>query len=239
MKKPLRLLIVYSVIFISIAAILNINVSIQQGINFKVHTVRMPLYLKLLDFMDRHYNYKQLVKSIINEHDNEQERVMKIFTWTQQNIKKQPESLPVIDDHVWHIIIRGYGTSDQSQDVFTTLCNYAGINAFFDFIYTKDKTRIISLSFVKLNKAWMVFDSYNGVYFKNRAAELANIEQIRKGNWLVFNTAQINRQDSDYAKFLENLPEIKNMDFKRANIQSPLRRFIFQLKRWLITKEKK
>ena len=56
---------------------------------------------------------------------------MEIFIWTCENIRKQPDGLPVIDDHVWHIIIRGYGEPDQSSDVFTTLCNYAGIRAFY------------------------------------------------------------------------------------------------------------
>lgn len=233
MKKPLRLLIFFSVVVISIMIILNINVTTQQGINFKIYTIKMPLYLKIIDFMDRHYNYKQLVKSIINEHDNDQERVMKIFVWTQQNIKKQPESLPVIDDHVWHIIVRGYGTSDQFSDVFTTLCNYAGVDAFFDFFYSKDRTQMKVLSFVKLNKAWRIFYPYNGIYFINGSGGFASIEQIKKGDWVACNLNGTKVEGADYARCLENLSVIGDIGLKRANIQSPFRRMLFECKKWL------
>lgn len=233
MKKFLPLLILSCFIIIGTAFVLNINVSIKQGVNGQVSLIRMPLYLKLLDFTDRHYNYKQLVKTIIDPRDDEQRRIMKIFAWTYKNIKRQPESLPVIDDHVWHIIVRGYGESDQFQDVFTTLCNYGGIDAFFDFIYTKDQKGVMPLSFVRLNGEWRVFDAYNKVCFKNKRGEFATIGEIKNGDWLVVNLAETKKQSSDYGNFMENLPSIKNAGLKRANIQSPFRRMLYQIKKWL------
>ena len=47
----------------------------------------------------------------------QKKKTLKIFIWTHKNIRKAPEGLPVIDDHVWHTIIRGYGINDQSSDV--------------------------------------------------------------------------------------------------------------------------
>ena len=121
---------------------LNFTVTTQKGVNFKVQTIKIPLYLKALDFFDRHYNYKLITKRIIRDAQNEQDKAMKILEWTYKNIKRQPKELPVIDDHVWHIIVRGYGLNDQFSDVFTTLCNYAGMDAFFTLTLQKPIFRL-------------------------------------------------------------------------------------------------
>ncbi|MEW6008508.1 MAG: transglutaminase domain-containing protein [Candidatus Omnitrophota bacterium] len=211
--------------------LLNIKVSTRQGINYEWHNISMPLYLKLIDFFDRHYNYQELVKRIIKGKKTDQERVLRLFEWTHENIKKVPYAFPIIDDHVWNIIVRGYGTNDQSSDVFTTLCNYAGIDAFFTFVQSEDFTKRIPLSFVKLEKKWYVFDPYNGVYFKNKDQYFASIEQIKNGNWRRFFISEENRRDYDYSEYFKNLSSIGNIGLKRANIQSPLRRFMFEVKK--------
>jgi hypothetical protein len=231
MKKAVIKLLIAVLLITCMVMLLNIEVTYRQGINFEVSTVRIPLYLKVLDFFDRHYNYKNLVSKIIKSSDSPEERVIKIFNWTYDNIKRAPDGYPIVDDHVWHIIIRGYGTLDQSNDVFTTLCNYAGVDAFFDFIYSRDKSNMTALSFIKLNHSWRIFDSYNGVYFRNNKGEIASLEDIMRGDWFVFNTTGMIKQNSDYAKYLENLSPIGDIGLKRANIQSPLRRLIFQFKK--------
>lgn len=225
----LFLFLVFVVIIIVIA--LNINVSTKQGINYEVHTIRIPLFLKVIDFIDRHYNYKQLVNRIIKNEDNEEERIMKIFTWTYQNIKKQPETLPIIDDHAWHIIVRGYGVDDQFSDVFTTLCNYNGIDAFFGFIFKKDRTANIPLSFIKLNKRYYVFDPYNGVYFKNDNGTFADIKEIKSGNGRLQYIGEV-RSKVDYKIYIDNIPynDIEKICLERSQIQSPLRRIMFETK---------
>ncbi len=228
MKK----LLIAIFLIITVITLLNINVTYRRGIDYQVQSIKIPLYLKVLDFFDRHYNYKNLVKEIIGGSINEHEQVDLIFKWVHYNIRRPPEGFPIVDDHVWYIIVRGYGTSDQSNDVFTTLCNYAGIDAFFDFIYPLDKRSVLPLSFVKLNNSWSIFDSYNGVYFRNKEGNVANLDDIRKGDWSVFNAAGITKQNSDYVSYLENIPPLSHIGLKRANIQSPLRRLIFQLKRW-------
>jgi len=231
MKKFLLRLLSIIIVITGILVILNMNVSTRQGINYQWRTIRIPLYLKIQDFFDRHYNYKELTKRIIRDTKTDKERVMKIFEWTYQNIKRVPDGFPVIDDHVWHIIIRGYGVFDQSADVFTTLCNYAGVDAFFSIIYTKDKTSQIPLSFIRLDKRWRIFDSYNGIYFKNKNGDIASIDDIKNSNYKIVSIGEI--KHFDYNVFFENLPVIKEIGLKRANIQSPLKRLIFELKKWI------
>lgn len=154
---------------------------------------------------------------------------MKIFAWTCANIRKVPDGFPIIDDHVWYIIIRGYGMSDQSSDVFATLCNYAGVDAFYTIIRTKDKASEIILSFVRLDKRWRFFDPYRKVYFRNNNGDLATVDDIKNGNWKIVRIGEI--KNFDYGVFFENLPVIKKIGLERSNMQAPLRHLIFEVKK--------
>ncbi len=238
MKKKLLKLFAWIAGFIVIIAILNTEVTTKQGINYKIYTLKIPLYLKILDFLDRNYNYKELVDRIINKDDNDEVRIMKIFNWTYQNIRKQPESLPIIDDHVWYTIIRGYGGGEQSSDVFTTLCHYAGLNAFYSWISDRAHTHKIVLSFVKTNGRWVILDQFRGVYFKNKEGDLADIEEIKNVNYVIKDISGVRALDFDYKDYFANLPDIKDMGSSRGGIQSPLKRFIFEIKKMKGKKQK-
>ena len=221
----------FSVVITVVIVLLNIKVTTRQGINFQVQTIRIPLYLKMIDFFDRHYNYKQLVQRIIKNEQDKQKRVMKIFSWTYHNIRKQPENLLIIDDHVWHIIVRGYGLSDQSCDVFATLCNYAGIDAFYASVFTKDMNRKIRLSFVRLHNRWHVFDPYNGVYFINNAGVLVDTNEIKKGNYRLEYLGTPKETVLDYRDYFDNLPDVKEVGLRRVKIQSPFKRLLYELRK--------
>jgi len=224
MKKYISILVLL-VIFIGF---LNINVSTRKGINYKLSTVRLPLYLKLLDFFDRHYNYSQLVKEIVKGAKTDEERVMSIFKWTNANIRKVPEGFPIIDDHVWYTIIRGYGMDDQFSDVFTTLCNYSGRTAFYLLLDNKDGAQRIPISFVEIKGRLCIFDPYRGVYFEDSNNNLIGIKAIQSGQaWVIRNLGV--KPEVDYGSFFLNLPEIKLDELRRANIQSPVKRLIFQI----------
>jgi hypothetical protein len=228
MKKNVKIILLVSIVIITLL-ILNINVATKKGVNYRWYTIKVPLYLKVLDFFDRHYNYRQLVKGIVKDAGTREQKAIQLFNWVHQNMRKAPEGLPIVDDHVWYIIVRGYGVADQFSDVFTTLCNYAGLDAFYDVIYTKDKTDSIHFSFVKLNKGWSLFDPYYGVYFKNRAGNIATLEEMKTGNCFIVNIGKNQRSELDYGKFMDSLPGIKAVGLGRANIQSPLKRFIYEL----------
>lgn len=209
------------------------KVTTSQGVNFKWHNIKIPLYLKVLDFYSRHYNYKYLVARTLGDIKDEQEKIMAIFKWTHENIRKQPKDLPVIDDHVWNIIIRGYGMSDQSADVFTTLCSYAGKDAFYGFLSAKDSGSKAAFSFVKFGNKWHVLDSYNGVYFKNRMGEIASIEDLKSNDWEIVNIDGPDKPDLDYVKYFVDFPSIKEAGLNKANIQSPLLRSLYEIKKLL------
>ncbi len=229
MKKTIFKISVPIVLIATIILLLNIKVTTRQGIDYQVHTIRIPLYLKILSFMDRHYNYKQLVKRIIKNEDDDHKKVMEIFSWTYFNIKKQPEDLPIVDDHAWHIIVRGYGVHDQSNDVFATLSNYAGIDTFFDSFNRKKDEKKISLSFAKLNNHWYVFDPYNGVYFVDNEGNFADFNAIKSENFQLEHLGVPKKPVLDYRDYFDNMTEIKKVGLKREKVQSPFNRLLYEL----------
>lgn len=154
---------------------------------------------------------------------------MEIFIWTCENIRKQPDGLPVIDDHVWHIIIRGYGEPDQSSDVFTTLCNYAGIRAFYALAHTQDQKNLLPLSFVKIRNKWVIFDPYRKVYFKDRNGGIADIGALKNNNWVIHTRGE--QPDINYSPYLKELPSVIEASLIRDSIQSPLNRLLFEIKK--------
>jgi hypothetical protein len=216
-----------------VTLLLNIQVIRHQGVNFQQRIIKLPLYLKMLDFFDRHYNYKYLVKSILADVKTEQERVIKLFEWTYGNLKKVPDGFPIVDDHIWYTIVRGYGVTDQFSDVFTTLCNYAGVDAFFDWVTAKNSDHRIVLSFVKIDGRWNVFDPYNGVYFKNKKNALADIQDIKSGNWILEKIGNYISAGINYDVYFKNIPDIKELGLTRANVQSPINRLRFEIMKLL------
>ena len=232
MKKYKYRLLGCIAVLITAAILLNLEVTTQQGVNYKVHAIKVPLYLKLLDFYDRHYNYEVLVKKITSGAVSDEDKAMKILEWTSKSIKDNPKELPVIDDHVWHIIVRGYGVDDQFQDVFTTLCNYANLNAFYYKLYSGTGDGRKPLSFVRLGNRWTIFDVYNGAYFVNKNGQIASIGDLYRGDWKAVSITK--RETPDY--YDRYFKTLNSMNFKkwwlsRGAIQSPARRFIYFIKR--------
>ena len=249
MRRKLIILSVTLLLTLAIGAILNIKVTTSQGINFRVSKIELPLYLKVLNFFDRHFNYMWLAKRITQNLDTKEEKVFKLFKWTHETIQPQPAKLPIMDDHVWNVYVRGYGVSDHYHDLFSTLCNYIGIPGIFLKIKAKDSGNLLDLSFVKIGNDWIVFDPYRGVYFLNKLGEWATLEEINEQNWKLAKLGSIEISDSFYTHvtgeisdsfyrpYFEAMPDIEAVSLTRTNIQSPINRLQFQLKQWISGRE--
>ena len=219
--------------FIALWLFLNIETSTMQGINYQVRELKIPLYLKISNFLDRHYNYKWLVRRILHDRMEESEKAKAIFHWTATHIKRQPSELDVIDDHVWHIIVRGYGVDGQEDDVCATLFNYAGLKA--TILTLKGSSRSvpghISFTAVYFNGAWHLCDTYRHVTFENRKGKWATINEIVSGDWEV----RLHKDPDDikdslnYENYFRSLDAI---DFNalyrgsRQSIQDPVSRLL-------------
>lgn len=210
---------------IILISVLNIPVITKQGIEGRVIKKTIPLYLKTLGFVYRHFEYKQLVRDIIEGKKSDKEKVLAIFDWTHKNILKVPKNYPVSDDHILNIVIRGYGSSDQSNDVFCNLCNYAGIKATWLMMRAKNSRLRLPVSFVKIDNNWRIFDTYQNLYFLNEKNEIASLDDlIRNPDIIRSQTKDIFIRDIPYANFLEDLKTIDKIDNQRFRQQTPLGR---------------
>lgn len=241
-RKTLWKAVFLFICIIVLGWVLNIETTTRQGINDRVQTIPIPLYLKLFGFFDRHLHYRWLAGRIItNEMDNQQ-KAEAIFQWTVSNIAKQPSQLSVIDDHAWHIIVRGYGEEDQLSDVFATLANYAGLKAFL--LNCKGSAGSIKkhiwIAAVYYDNYWHVCDVYRNTVFINEANKWATLQEIIASKWqlhLYDHTEESIQEYVDYQKYFE---KFKQLDFdqlhrkNRSAIQAPFPRFLQFLKDWKI-----
>ncbi len=235
MKKRYLVLIFIFLLFLCSVALLNKKVTMLQGVDCKVSRITLPLYLKVLNFYDRHLNYKWLAQRITGHLDTKEDKILRLFHWTHETIKPQPKSLPVMDSHVWDVYVRGYGVSDNFHDLFTTLCNYIGADAFFTSLYIKDSGKGLQLSFVLTKRGWVAFNPHKGFYFRNNTGGLATIEEINEQDWHIVKLSQTDISKANYEQYLvENLPRIEKLgsSLLRSNTQSPINRIRFQLHKW-------
>lgn len=151
-------------------------VTTRQGVDYVVTSRELPVYLKALDFVDRDVNYRTLTGTIVAGTTTDEARAVGVFEWTRANIRNVPAGFPVVDDHVWSIIVRGYGAPDQKADVFTTLASYAGVPAYWLFL--GEKGRSLPLSFARIAGRWRVFDVHHGLIYRSPRGELATVEEV-------------------------------------------------------------
>jgi len=231
-----KYIFVYLILSVFIFAVLNVNVSIKQGIDGKYRAINMPLYVKGIEFLARHYEYTRITKEIVSGLKSDEEKTLAIFKWTHENIKQGiPKGLSVVDDHVLNIVIRGYGTNDQSHDVFTTLCAYANIPAFWEEVYDNAHKIWYPISYVKINGRWCVFDPYLGKYFKNQNGEIASVDDVLRDKSLVAAQVadKIVYEGIPYEEFYHNIKPFDKNRTLRPYKQMPGRRIWFELKRFL------
>lgn len=233
MRSGKRLFAALLIIF-AVLAIANIEVHITQSIDGVTRQIKMPLYVKWIEFLSRHYEYRRIAAEITSGCDNDTDKALAILKWTHENIRRVPAGMPVVDDHVYNIIVRGYGTDGQSQDVFTTLCAYSDIPAFWDRLYDASHKVRFLMSFVKIDGRWLVFDSYNNRYFRTSEGQIASVNDIlsdassEEGVGL----GSALYRGMTFKEFYSELKTVsKDGSTKRPYKQMPLSRVLFEIKK--------
>lgn len=233
-KTIIHILIALCLVLI-LAAALNIKTTTRQGIDGIVFEHRLPLYIKLSEFLDRHYHYRSLAFQITKEATTAEDKLVALFEWTHQHIKQQiPSGWPVYDDHVFNIIIRGYGSNDQSADVFTTLATYAGMPAAMYQAYSSDKRHRTIFSVVYLDGRYLLFDTYHGNYFRNQDGRIASLRDIIADPQIAAGAENKPRiHGIGYEDYFKNLVPIERFLTLRAELQMPGPRLEHMIKRKL------
>ena len=212
----------YSLVLAVTILIFNIPATTRQGINGILFVRKIPLYVKTCGFLYRDYQYKALSRHITNGIKGDIDKIKALYDWTIDNIKRKPEGFPVVDDHIWDIIVRRYGASGQMTDVFTTLASYAGYEAFWDILLINNVPGGPILSFVKIGDRWYVFDILN-----------------KKSFMIAENSELPTPYGPTYAEYLKTIDKAKfNSCIRRPDKQKISTRLRYEFKKMFSRKDK-
>ena len=214
-----------------LVGIASVEVTTKQGLNYEVSTHRLPLYLKMLQFVDRSEQYEQIAEEVASGSGSDAERVLKVFDWTRRHIKWTPDGWPIVDDHVLNIIIRGHGVNDQQADVFATLTTYAGVPAFWSRVPLDRGLPGVLLAFARVDDRWRVFDVAQGIVFRTPGGELATLDDIAAKPDIIPESVRMRPvEQSTYGEIVRTAPMPPVPQTLRAELQMPVPRFLYEVK---------
>lgn len=195
----------------------------RYGINYRQHSRQLPLYQKAVDFVSRDLQTRRLLSEIVQGAPGEAEALRTIFAWTVRNIRPVPDGFPVIDDHVWNIIVRGYGAEDQRTEVFAILASYAccPVSA---VRLSAEPTKTIDVAVVMLDDQPRVFDVVNAVMFHDHAGTPATVDQLlRDPNLVATMSRGLAPHGVPYSRYAARLGELRPV-YARMESQKPWQR---------------
>ena len=168
------------------------------GINYTNYEYKIPVYVKLFDFMQRHLNYKYLVDDINKDHKNDRNKVINLSKWIFKNIQKisPSDNIDIVDHHPLTIVERRLGKSDQFSDILSVLLVYANIDSFYMLFNNHP------LTFFNIDDHWFFLDPYLGIFFINEKNSFVDVDDIKKTNWKLsnLNLVEINNKNFDDMK---------------------------------------
>ena len=147
-----------------------------------------------------------------------------------RNVRPVPEGFPVLDDHVWNIIVRGYGAADQITEVFTLLASYSCCPATLAELHATP-TKGIMVAVVELDGAPRVLDVVRQVIFRNETGDFASIEDLARNPRIVTAAAGGRTpQGEPYERYFAEIGALRP-GFERMELQKPWQRLKGELRR--------
>ena len=196
-------------------------VETRSGVDYEWSSRRILLFEKVVDFVSRDLQTRRLVDDILVEISGEQEQVVAIFDWVGSHVRPVPEGFPIVDDHVLHIIIRGYGARDQRTEAFSLLASYAGMRSAAAVLKSPTGNAEIIVALVEIGERVYVFDVVNEIIFLDRSGTLVDVEQLMANPELVSSAAPERRiRDVPYEGFYESVAQARP-NFSRMEMQKP------------------
>ena len=211
-----------------------VPVSSFRGENYQISQVRMPLVIKLADFLLRDYQLRTLTARLTRGVAGDEAKALALLQWTHEHVRPIPPGFSIVDDHITNILIRGYGTRDQAADVYTTLCQYAGIPAVMYLAKPRDRNTRLILAAVRLHRSWRLVDVARDFYFRNAQGAMASLEELlQRPQYFQQAASQPPTAGIPYARFFEALVPIPSVATTRAQLQMPLARIGYEVERAL------
>ena len=181
------------VAFAVVAAAVGIGlwpVATRVGLNYQLSSKRIPLYEKVINFLSRDLQARRLAKEIVAGASTDEEKLLKIFSWVTEYVRPAPPGFPVVDDHILHTIIRGYGADDQRAEAFVVLTGYAGLRGSVVRLEPPGHPNVfLYVALVTSGAHTYLFDITNRVIFRDERGHLADLEALLRNLRLIAETA--------------------------------------------------
>jgi len=177
------------------------------GIDYVVHAEHQPLYAKAIAFIARDIEMRALALRVSAGGGTDEQITLRMLDWTHANIRPQPRDLPVVDDHPYNVVVRGYGTYDQAASVFALLVAYCGVPATWMFSRPAGLSQY-AFAFALLDEQWRVFDPREGVAFKDRDGALGSLAVLQRDAELTQAMGTPNESRTPYSVLLRATPEV-------------------------------
>jgi len=166
--------------------IANWPVTTRVGVNYAWSSQRLPLYEKLVNFLSRDLQLRRLAREVTVGVVNHQDKLLRMFTWVTTHIRPAPPDVPLVDDHVLHVIIRGYGADDQIAEVFAVLAGYAGFRARVARLEPPGHRNVfLMVALVEDGAHTYVFDPRNHVVFRDEHGRFVDVNQLIRNPELI------------------------------------------------------
>jgi hypothetical protein len=234
LRKSLLTSVAVLLLFWGSCAVLVRPLKTRQGVNYRVTSYSIPAYVKALEFIQRHFRYQLLASTICAGKASDVDCMLAIFDWTHQNVPPTPAEWPVVDDHVFNIVIRGHGKGDQIADVFATLSTYAGMPAFWREVNAPYRDGTLTLAFVRLGGGWIPLDVENHVTFRHPDGQMARVNELVADPRLVDEgTRGVLPGGLEYSDFVSKetlVPFLAPVPLK-ADLQKPWPRLKYEIRR--------
>lgn len=202
-----------------------------EGVDDRMIVHRMPLWEKATKFYLRHREFQRWAEEAAGGEPDPQRRVLRLMEWTRSQVKPIPSGLPLVDDHISHVVLRHYGNDGQLAEVFTALATYTGHEGrWWEGVPPPGASARAILCFIESGDKWWVLDVWNGGWFETPSGQIATIEDFKNPERL--------RQRGHAPELLGGVPYISYFQdvqgvfmhsFSRARGQMPWPRLLMLL----------
>ena len=214
-------------LFISILGILLLGiiaywpVQTRVGVDYEWSESSIHFYEKATNFFSRHFQAKHLVSNLLKKIDYPEDQLQLLFAWSRDHVRSTPPGFPVIDDHVWHIIVRGYGATDQRTEAFALLASYAGFPATVTAMEIPGTDGGVIVALVKIGQLLHVFDVEHGFVFLDEHGQLIDAARLATAPEVVSSiTNGIEIAGRPYEHYVPSLLN-RDLTFNRMELQKP------------------
>ena len=215
----------------AVLLVLSWPVTTRFGVNWEWSSKRLPMYEKAINFISRDLQTRRLASEVTGGASDDEAKLLRAFTWVTEHIRPTPEGFPIVDDHVWNILVRGYGSPDQQAEAFAVLASYAGFPATATCLQTAGMQGGACLTIVQFHGRQAVFDAPHRIVFRNEHGALASIEDLLRQPALI--TAAAKDHVPAHVPYEPHFVQLANVHlrFSRMENQKPWRRFANELLR--------